>query len=420
MKNKSLNICLTALLLAATLSSCFKKPSEPPVYPIPVGKIYTLEEVYNFGSNYTFDTAASVYCTVTADESNGNLYKQIFVQDGETAMQLVFTEGSNFKTGDSIRVYLKGLTVFNYNGIMQLRTIQPDSNIVVLANHRYVQPIPVTISQITSGQYTGRLVRLENVEFQDFELGDTFADKDNLLTENHTLQNCDGNTIIVRTSGYASFADALLPRGNGSMVAIASVYNSTYQMLVRSFVEVQMDSIRCDGTWGPNYLFKESFATDQGDFTVKSIDTTEPTQLWYYASSYQCMVMSGYQAPKYFDNDDWLISPAIDMSNISPEGRHINLTFDHAARYGGSYSTHLTIWVSTSYDGTNINEDEWEKITVPTYPSGSDWNFVNSGAMNLDQYIGQSNVRFAFRYTSTPSACATWEVKNASISIVTE
>ncbi|MDD4848855.1 MAG: DUF5689 domain-containing protein [Bacteroidales bacterium] len=411
MKNKSLNISWMVLLLATTtLMSCFKKPTEPPIRPIPVGKIYTLEEVFNKGTNYTFDTIASVFCTVTADESNGNLYKQVFVQDGETAMQLVFTEGSNFKIGDSIRIYLNGLTVYNYNGIMQLRTIQPDSNIVVIANHRYIQPAPVTISQVTSGQFTGRLVQLMDVEFQDFELGSTFADKTNLLTENHTLQDCDGKTIIVRTSGYASFADAQLPRGKGSMVAIASVYNSTYQMIVRSFVEVAMDSVRCDGTWGPNFLFKESFASDQGDFTTKNL---VGSQVWYYASSYSCMVMSGYQAPDYFNNDDWLISPSIDLSVITMD--HVNLSFEHAARYGSAYPTHLTVWVSTNYDGTNLNEEDWTQVNVPTYPSGSDWSFVQSGAINLDQFVGATNFHFALRYTSTPSACATWEVKNAVI-----
>lgn len=394
--------------------SCFKKPTEPPIYQIPVGKIYTLQEVYNFGTNYTFDTVASVYCTVTADESNGNLYKQVFVQDGSTAMQLVFSEGSNFKNGDSIRVYLKGKTVYNYNGIMQIRTIQPDSNVVILANQRYIEPVSVSIAEVLTGQYTGRLVRIENVEFQDFDLGETFADKENLLTVNRTLQDCSGKNIIVRTSGYASFAAAEVPRGNGSLVAIASVYSSTYQMLIRSYSEINMDSVRCDGTWGPNYLFKESFSSDQGEFTIKNILGPE---LWYFASSYSCMVVSGYNGSTYNANEDWLISPSLDMSVIE-SSQSLQLSFDHAARYGSSYPTHLTVWISSDYDGDNFFDATWTKLTVSNYPTGSDWTFVNSGNISLNDYIGQSNVHFAFKYTSTSSACATWEMKNTMISII--
>lgn len=410
---KKINIRLVAFLITSMLlSGCFKKPSEPPIYQIPIGEIYTLEEVYNKGNNYVFDTLASVYCVVTADEANGNLYKQVFVQDGETAMQLIFSEGTNFKVGDSIRIFLKGLTVYNYNGIMQLRTIQPDSNIVVLANHRFIEPIPLTISEVTSGKYTGRLVKLIDVEFQDIELGNTFADKDNLLTENHTLQNCDGKTIVVRTSGYASFANAPLPRGNGSLIAIASVYKTTYQMIVRSYAEVSMDSLRCDGTWGPNYLFKETFENNQGDFSTKSL---VGAQNWYYSPEYFCMVMSGYQSGAGYNNDDWLISPPIDMSLTTI--KHLNLSFDHAARYGGNYENNLTVWVSKDYNESDFNLDEWTKVSIPVYPSGENWSFVNSGAINLDDYLGEKNVRFAFRYTSTPSSHATWEVKNVVIVI---
>lgn len=415
MKNKNLITSIMVLLFVAiTAMSCFKKPSKPPVYNIPVGKIYTLQEVYNFGSNYTFDTAASVYCTVTADESNGNLYKQVYVQDGSTAMQLVFTEGSNFKVGDSIRIYLKGKTVYNYNGIMQIRTIQPDSNVVVLANHRYIEPVSVSISNVLSGQYTGRLVRLENVEFQEFDLGETFADKENLLTLNRTLQDCNGSSLIVRTSGYASFASAEIPRGKGSMVAIASVYNSTYQMIVRSYSEIKMDSARCDGTWGSVFLFKESFLEDQGDFAIKNVTGSE---LWYYSSSYSCMVVSGYTAPSYNTNEDWLISPAIDMSMLTAN-QSVQLSFEHAARYGSNYSNNLTCWVSLDYNGNNFEESTWSPLTIPNYPTGSNWDFINSGIINLNNFIGASNFRFAFKYTSTQSACATWEVKNVKISII--
>ena len=44
------------------------------------------------------------------------------------------------------------------------------------------------------------------------------------------------------------------------------------------------------------------------------------------------------------------------------------------------------------------------------WPAGSDWNFVTSTA-DLTPYVGQT-VTIAFKYTSSTSASATWEVKN--------
>ena len=64
------------------------------------------------------------------------------------------------------------------------------------------------------------------------------------------LEDCDGNTIIIRTSGYANFASDTLPEGNGSLIAIASVYNGEAQLVIRSINEVQLTGNRCGGGGG--------------------------------------------------------------------------------------------------------------------------------------------------------------------------
>jgi len=71
--------------------------------------------------------------------------------------------------------------------------------------------------------------------------------------------------------------------------------------------------------------------------------------------------------------------------------------------------------ISTDYNGTNFATANWTELTVPNWPSGADWTFINSGDINLSSYLGQSNIHIAFKYTSTTSSGATWEVKGLSI-----
>lgn len=51
---------------------------------------------------------------------------------------------------------------------------------------------------------------------------------------------------------------------------------------------------------------------------------------------------------------------------------------------------------------------------VHTYRCGSNWNFVSSGNIDLSAYAG-SSVTIAFKYISTSTAAAQWEVKNFSV-----
>jgi hypothetical protein len=155
-KNRTnlLFIMLITALLATT--GCFKKPDEPNINiddVIPVGQKYSLKDLIDSISvfepmPYIFNHDASIYATVTMDEKNGNIYKQLYIQDSTHAIRLAFTESTGFSVGDSIRVYLKGKTFFNNNGTWEIQTLQPDSSIVVLATQRYIIPEEVSIADL--------------------------------------------------------------------------------------------------------------------------------------------------------------------------------------------------------------------------------------------------------------------------------
>lgn len=64
--------------------------------------------------------------------------------------------------------------------------------------------------------------------------------------------------------------------------------------------------------------------------------------------------------------------------------------------------------------GTDVPEVEptWTEVTLPVRATGANWDFVNTGAIDLSAYKGQT-INVAFRYKSADTGAATWELKNA-------
>jgi hypothetical protein len=114
------------------------------------------------------------------------------------------------------------------------------------------------------------------------------------------------------------------------------------------------------------------------------------------------MTASGFKSVNYA-SESWLISPSINLTGSTS----IGMTFDHTINKGvvANMKTEQTLWIST--DGGTT----WTQLTIPTYPAGNTWTYVNSGEINLDAYAGKK-VKIAFKYISTTASSATWEVKN--------
>jgi hypothetical protein len=72
--------------------------------------------------------------------------------------------------------------------------------------------------------------------------------------------------------------------------------------------------------------------------------------------------------------------------------------------------------VSTDYDGVSSPAEQGTWIDYTTFAAWSTGGFAwtDSGVIPLTQFVGQSNFRIAYRYTSTTQA-ATWEVDDIRI-----
>ena len=412
---KSLSLFLIIGLIAFNIS-CRKKYDEPPITQIPEGNIITIAELKAMypGTDLSISEDYNIYANVTSEETDGNFYKEAYIQDATGAIRLRLLASGGLYIGDSIRVNLNGTVLSEYSGMIQLDSVDVDNNIVKQATQKYIQPTQYSVDQV-SPALQGYLIQLNDVEFISTELGYSYADPINQFSENRTLTDCSGNTILVRTSGYANFAANTIPSDNGSIIAIVGVYNSDIQLYIRDINEVVFSNPRCTGGGGSGAILSKNF--DDGSITSggwgsfwTGTTTTENWGEWEIfggdvasVSNFDVSIFTNYAT------ESWLVSPIMDLSGVTAPV----LTFDNVVQYSGDA---LELLVSTDYDGSSdpASQGTWTNITgtVPNWDFDSgDWNFVSSGNVDLSPYLSSSTY-IAFKYTGTNVDGATWEIDN--------
>lgn len=211
-----------------------------------------------------------VEVVVGADDQTGNLFRQIAVQD-ETGGFLVRLNATglfnNYAEGTVVLIKLQGLYIGDYNGTYQINGSAEDPiEELLIGNHLFVKerdkditPEVVTIEELNDAarlnQLLSKVVQFDNVQFAAASAGAPYADAINRFSVNRDLEDCKGNSLVVRTSGFADFASELTPEGKGSFVGVLSVFRDTRQLLVRRPNDLQMSGTRCGaGTGGENLV----------------------------------------------------------------------------------------------------------------------------------------------------------------------
>ena len=251
---------ILVLIAMIVMTSCMDKNKRKNNYPtpgvdftLPVGHVYTIDTLLymqQMEGTHKFTQDASVYGIVTDDETSGNLYKASFIQDGDKAIELYMKSTSGLRIGDSVRVYLKGATLSEYSGTPQIQDLEP-KNVTILANGKFIEPAEISTTQVNNS-YKCRLVKFNHVEFRAADRDNTYAPDDayGQFTLAQYDEDCNllDETVIVRTSNYASFAKRQLPQGNGSIVGILTYYSTgnAWQFTIRTISEVLMDNEPCE------------------------------------------------------------------------------------------------------------------------------------------------------------------------------
>ena len=406
-------LLLTAI--AALGVSCEKELDSPPERTLAVGDILTVAQLKALwtGTAVHFSEAKSVYAVVTSDENDGNFYKNISVQDHTGGITLRLLNSGGLYVGDSIRIYLPGTVLSPYNGLMQLDSVDVDNNTVKQATLVHVEPLVRTIAQLTPAALDtiqSMLIKLNDVEFQLADVvGGTWADAANQATGERYVEDCTLAQVMVRTSGYASYAGNALPTGKGSIVCIAGIFGSTIQLSNRSLAEVNMTGARCPGQELPTLCDPGTSVNETFAGTTANVNIALPcwnnqpgagSRYWrgYDVSGNLCAQGTAYGSSNAIDIA-WFVTP--------PTTYTAGMTLNFRTQRGFGVPTHdpFGLFISTNYNLTNLTSANWAPVPCAyATPSTADQVWVASGNIDLSTvlppgYTGSFVI--GFKYTGS-------------------
>lgn len=262
---------LFALLISLTTWGCIDREfDEPPVGELPdleanatIAQLKALHTVGGASNLVTEDWV--VDGVVIADDESGNFFKNIVIQDetGGIAIRLNSTGLYNdFPVGRKVFLLAKNLYIGDYNGLHQVNgSVDAALEEVLIPEHvigaergQTVAPKVVTMAELQNttlyNSLVNTLIQINDVQFAQADAGAAYADAANQFSINRNVEDCSGNSIILRSSGFADFAAELTPTGKGSIVAVVSIFGNTKQLNIRDLDDVQMAGDRCGGV-GP-------------------------------------------------------------------------------------------------------------------------------------------------------------------------
>ena len=253
-------------VFSLTFTACKKdKFDEPPhetVDPnLPV--THTIRQLKNLysGTNFKLTDDITIAGIVVANDKGGNIFNQIIIDDGTAGISVAIDQNAlfgEFPVGRKVYVKCTGLYLVADNNLLGLQgaidlagnPVEIPSNLItkyiVKANTgNAVVPIEVTIARLNDS-FQNRLIKLNDVEFNEEDAGQPYADAVNKSSISRFFKQCGGQEMEARTSGYADFASKLTPSGNGSMIGIYTVYRTDKQLILRNENDVVLtDTIRC-------------------------------------------------------------------------------------------------------------------------------------------------------------------------------
>lgn len=182
------------------------------------------------GSATTIADDVRVKAVVISNLAGGNStsLKNLVVQDETGGISLRFTANNEtLDFGDEVEISVKDQQLSEYNGLLQLNNIPNEK--VVKIGAKSVAAAEITAAQLLSGDYESRYVAVKDVQVVAADLSKTLATESSHGSVG--MESKNGETFVLFTSKYAAFKNDAVPQGSGTLKGIASVNNSTYQIL---------------------------------------------------------------------------------------------------------------------------------------------------------------------------------------------
>ena len=392
--------------------------------------LMTISEIKNLfidGEINQIESNLVVRGYVSSSDFTGNFYKEFYMQDqieNPTAgikVSLNQVDSYNqFNVGREVYIKLQGLSIGETNSgdgviaigdggnaagdeISEISENRAADVILRSSNSFSLVPLALNLSEINDS-HIGVYVSALSAQFSPGLDGMTFVDPDEDYDTQRDLESCvDSGTLKLETSAFSNFNDSMLPTdssGTISGIITRDYFGDNRVMMLNTKDDVNFDSSRCDP------LFSDDFSSNNfNNWTIVNVTGEQEWEITPYGNPAPSAKISGFAGGSNV-NEDWLITNTIDLSSLST----VTLNFQSVVRYNGPS---LEVYASSDYSGGNPNSDgTWTELSVTLDTDTSSWvTWTDSGNVDLSSYAG-GNVYIAFKYVSTSSGSATYEIDN--------
>ena len=400
---------------------------------------------------------------VSSSDKSGNIYKTLYVQDklenptqGLGIVTNVVNMVGKYPVGTKVYIHAKDLWLSKVGGIVQLidktfntstnaydyflSNLKMNTNIVRACTQPTTPIVPLVVnSSILSGDTTGNLVgtlvKFEKAQFSiDAVYGynnviNTYANPG--LTTNRTIEffKADGTadgTIIARNSAYSTFANASIPSGSGSALAILSKYNSDWQLYIRDQNEVDFSGNRFDSgppKGGTSITYSGSFIENFESYPYSSSP---------YFNNFPAYVNDPFLGSRYWELRSFSGNKYVQLSANGASSSiktYFIVPIDFTAANSLSFKVNvgfyngdaLKVYTTTNYTPLgNIGDATLNNITsnftIPKTPTSGYGTLVSAGTYNLPTSL-TGNGFIVFEYDGGSSNGITTTVQLDDITV---
>mgnify|MGYP003636849872 CR=1 FL=1 len=327
------SIWIAAVFTFSSSLSCVKTndfniPKETCVDTITTTK--TIAELFNIATEtatkYAVDDAIEGY--VISSDQEGNFFKNTAIQtsDGSLGFSVSIDQTdlyTIYNPGRKVYVKLNGLYLEKDNNVLEIGGLFIDNfqnetvgrigypafekvlikSCEVIDENSLVNSISIND---VSDAYLNTLVEFSNVQFIDDALGTTLYDSTNDVgnATNHLIQDVSGALLIFRTSAFADFASIEVPNGNGSIRGVLTKFGGDYQLLARTYSDVNLNNERKEIVLKNNLYFTE-LADPNNNADARFIEI--------YNGEIEPVNLNGWTIRRYTNNNT-TVSSTLDLS----------------------------------------------------------------------------------------------------------
>ena len=234
---------------------------------------------------------------ITGNDIGGNIYNEVSIQDETGALLVCIAQGGLYgplAVGQEVLIELKGLMIGGYGMQPEIGGVYTNQNTGAqsigrmsryLWNTHYKligTPNPAKVeemiedfdqAQMTNANYLaancGKIMKIRGVTLKDANGKKVYAPDDGSVSltancANRAFTGIDQNSLVLRTSTYADFANTIMPEGEHDIVGIFTRYRNTWQILLRT-----LDDVREAETFNVDDLEGTGHGTLEDPFNVE-------------------------------------------------------------------------------------------------------------------------------------------------------